>query len=155
MTTIDKTLRWLFLGSLLWNASPIWAMPPKDMLALKQAGFSDATIALADSEKTIETVAFTVAELIQLKQAGFSETTIQTLIRANSFLRQRKPIVYGREVKPLRMSSVADIIALKEAGLSDEIIQAIVKVAGQNQDEDYRRSWDMLNRMGIIVDTRH
>jgi hypothetical protein len=154
MSVTTKMIRLFVFVTFVGGQGLIWAMPPKAMLALKQAGFSDATIALADREKTIETVAFTVEELVQLKKAGISEKTIQTLIRENSFLRDQKPIVYGRDVKPLRMSSASDIIALKEAGMSDEIIQAVVKVAGQNQDEDYQRSWEMLNNMGIIVDTR-
>jgi hypothetical protein len=154
MSWASKTLVLLVCGAVLGGQGMIWAMPPKAMLALKQAGFSDATIALADREKTIETVAFTVEELVQLKQAGFDEVTIQALIRENSFLRKQGPIVYGRDAKPLRMSSVSDIIALKEAGMSDEVIQAIVKVAGENQDEDYERAWKMLDNMGIIVDTR-
>ena len=61
-------------------------------------------------------------------------------------------IVYGRDVRPLRLSSVDDIIALKESGVSEEAIQAIIQVAGERKNEDYYRSWEMLENMNIEVD---
>ena len=61
-------------------------------------------------------------------------------------------IVYGRDVRPLRLSSVDDIIALKQSGVSEAAIQAIIRVAGQRKDEDYYRSWDMLDNLNIEVD---
>ena len=67
-------------------------------------------------------------------------------------MRRPPKIVYGRQVKPLRLSSVDDIIALKESGMSDEVIQAIVRVAGERKDEDYYRSWQMLENMDLEVD---
>jgi hypothetical protein len=97
-------------------------------------------------------VAFTAEELIQLKQAGFEERTIQILIQERSFMRGPQKVVYGRDTRPLRLSSVNDIIALKDAGMSDDVIQAIVKVAGSRKDEDYYRSWEMLENMNLEVD---
>ncbi len=128
------------------------AMPVKAMVELKKAGLSDATIEMAARERVLETVAFTVEELIQLKQAGFEERTIQLLIQERSFMRRPPKIVYGRQVKPLRLSSVDDIIALKESGLSEEAIQAVIRVAGERKDEDYYRSWQMLENMDLEVD---
>ncbi len=130
------------------------AMSVETMVELKNAGFSDATIQLAAREKVIETVAFTAEELIQLKQAGFEESTIQLLIQERSFMRGPRKVVYGRDTRPLRLSSVNDIIALKEAGMSEDVIQAIVRVAGSRKDEDYYRSWNMLENMNLEVDVR-
>jgi hypothetical protein len=134
---------------LIFGLAPAMAMPVHSMVELKNAGLSDATIEMAANEKVIETAAFTVEELIQLKQAGFEERTIQVLIRERSFMRRPSKIVYGRQVKPLRLSSVDDIIALKQSGMSDDIIQAIVRVAGERKDEDYYRSWQMLENMNL------
>ncbi len=131
---------------------PAQAMSVETMVELKKAGLSDATIQMAAREKVIETVAFTAEELIQLKQAGFEERTIQVLIQERSFMRGPQKVVYGRDTRPLRLSSVNDIIALKDAGMSDDVIQAIVKVAGSRKDEDYYRSWEMLENMNLEVD---
>jgi hypothetical protein len=131
---------------------PAQAMSVETMVELKKAGLSDATIQMAAREKVIETVAFTAEELIQLKQAGFEERTIQILIQERSFMRGPQKVVYGRDTRPLRLSSVNDIIALKDAGMSDDVIQAIVKVAGSRKDEDYYRSWEMLENMNLEVD---
>ncbi len=128
------------------------AMPVKAMVELKQAGLSDATIEMANRERVIETVAFTVEELIMLKKAGFEERTIQILIQERSFMNRPPTIVYGRDVRPLRLSSVDDIIALKQSGVSEEAIQAIIQVAGERKNEDYYRSWDMLRNMDIEID---
>ena len=128
------------------------AMPVKAMVELKKAGLSDVTIEIANRERVIETVAFTVEELILLKQAGFEERTIQSLIQERSFMNRPPTIVYGRDVRPLRLSSVDDIIALKQSGVSEEAIQAIIQVAGERKDEDYYRSWEMLENMDIEVD---
>ncbi len=131
---------------------PAQAMSVETMVELKKAGLSDATIQMAAREKVIETVAFTAEELIQLKQAGFEERTIQILIQERSFMRGPQKIVYGQDTRPLRLSSVNDIIALKDAGMSDDVIQAIVRVAGSRKDEDYYRSWEMLENMNLEVD---
>jgi hypothetical protein len=130
------------------------AMPTKALVALKQAGFSDQVIQAVAREKVIETAAFTVEELIQLKKAGMTDETVEVLVTERSFMRQAQPIIYGRSVKPLHLSSVQDLIALKQSGMSDEVIQAIVVVASQRRDEDYDRAWDMLNRMGIEIKVR-
>lgn len=136
----------------LMAIGPAQAMSVETMVELKKAGLSDATIQMAAREKVIETVAFTAEELIQLKQAGFEERTIQILIQERSFMRGPQKVVYGRDTRPLRLSSVNDIIALKDAGMSDDVIQAIVKVAGSRKDEDYYRSWEMLENMNLEVD---
>jgi hypothetical protein len=130
------------------------AMPANALVALKEAGFSDGVIQAVAREKVIETAAFTVEELIQLKNAGMTDDTIEVLVTERSFLRQSQTIVYGRAVKPLNMSSVQDLIELKRSGISDEVIQAVAVASSQRRDEDYYRSWEMLNRMGIELRVR-
>jgi non-ribosomal peptide synthetase component E (peptide arylation enzyme) len=149
-----RTLPLVVVCGLILGVAPVLAMPVHSMVALKKAGLSDATIEMAASEKVIETAAFSVDELIQLKQAGFEERTIQVLIRERSFMRRPSKIVYGRQVKPLKLSSVDDVIALKQSGMSDDIIQAIVRVAGERRDEDYDRAWQMLENMDLEVQVR-
>lgn len=130
------------------------AMPANALVTLKEAGFSDGVIQAVAREKVIETAAFTVEELIQLKHAGMKDDTIEALVTARSFMRQAQPIIYGRAVKPLNMSSVQDLVELKQSGVSDEVLQAIVVASSQRRDADYYRAWDMLNRMGIELRVR-
>lgn len=130
------------------------AMSSKALVALKQAGFSDQVIQAVAREKVIETAAFTVEELIQLKHAGMTDETVEVLVTERSFMRQAQPIIYGRAVKPLNMSSVQDLIELKQSGMSDEVIQAIVVASSQRRGEDYDRAWDMLNGMGLEIRVR-
>lgn len=140
----------LFLG---WHNTSA-AISSQALVALKEAGISDEVIQAVVREKVIETAAFTVEELIQLKKAGMRDATMEILITERSFMRQAKPIVYGRSVKPLHLSSVEDIIALKQSGLSDEVIQAIIVASSQRRGEEYERAWDMLDRMGLEVKVR-
>lgn len=132
----------------------ISAMPSKALVALKKAGFSDQVIQAVAREKVIETAAFTVEELIQLKEAGMTDETVEVLVTERSFMRQAQPIIYGRAVKPLNMSSVQDLIELKQSGMSDDVIQAVVIASSQRRGEDYDRAWDMLNGMGLRVRVR-
>ena len=149
-------LKTAILGVLVFCSyqSPIAAMPSKALVALKQAGFSDQVIQAVAREKVIETAAFTVEELIQLKKAGMADETLEVLITERSFMRRAQPIIYGKETKPLDLSSVQDLIELKQSGMSDEVIQAVVVASSQRRDEDYYRSWEMLNRMGIVIRMR-
>ena len=145
----------LFCLLIIINApEQLSAMPSKALVALKQAGFSDKVIQAVVREKVIETAAFTVEELIQLKQAGMTDETVEVLVNERSFMRQAQPIIYGKAVKPLNMSSVQDLIELKQSGMSDDVIQAIVVASSQRRGEDYDRAWDMLNGMGLEVRVR-
>ena len=134
--------------------TPAGAMPTNALVALKQAGFSDQVIQAVAREKVIETAAFTVEELIQLKEAGMADETLEILVTERSFMRRAKPIIYGKETKPLDLSSVQDLIEMKQSGMSDEVIRAVVVASSERRDEDYYRSWEMLNRMGIVIRTR-
>ena len=137
------------------DSRPTHAMSGEALIALKQAGISDETIQVLVREKTLETVAFTVKELVDMKQAGLSEETIQLVVREGSFMKNREPIVYGKDLRPLSFTTTQDIIDLKNAGMSDEVIKAIIVYGAENSDdEDRDRAWEMLNNMGIVLDTR-
>ena len=144
------------MGISLISATTAWGISGEDIHRLNKAGLGADTIQLIIKEKIIETCAFTVQELIDLKtQAKLSEKTLQTLISEGSFLKNRLPVVYGQDVKPVSMATVADIIELKRAGISDEVIQAIIISRSDSRNEsDRHKAWQMLNNMGIVVDTR-
>jgi hypothetical protein len=149
-------LFWTILGISLISATTAWGISGEDIHRLNKAGLGADTIQLIIKEKVIETCAFTVQELIDLKtQAKLSEKTLQTLISEGSFLKNRSPVVYGKDVKPVNMATVADIIELKRAGISDEVIQAIIISRSDSRSaSDRDNAWQMLNKMGIVVDTR-
>ena len=153
MNTFSKAVLAGLLITLAWPHA-MAAMTAKALVALKQAGLGDHVIQAVAREKVIETAAFTVEELIQLKKAGMTDETLEILVVERSFIRQAQPIVYGRSVKPLHLSSVEDLVALKQSGMSDDVIQAIVVAASPRRDEEYERAWAMLNRMGIEIKVR-
>jgi len=127
------------------------AAPAKALVALKQAGLGDRVIQAVVREKVIETAAFTVEELVGLKKAGMTDETMEVLIAERSFMKRSRPIVYGRSIKPIHLSSVQDLIELKRSGVSDEVIHAIVVASSGRHDEAYERAWEMLDRMGIEI----
>jgi hypothetical protein len=150
---MPRMLKIVSLCLLMVVQGPVWisAAPPQALVALKQAGVGDRVIEAVVREKAIETAAFTVEELIQLKKAGMTDATLEILVTERSFMRQSQPIVYGRSMKALQLSSVQDLIELKQSGMSDEVIQAIVVASSERRDEEYERARDMLNRMGIEI----
>jgi hypothetical protein len=151
-----KKLFGTILGISLITATTVWGISGEDIHRLNKAGLGPDTIQLIIREKVIETCAFTVQELIDLKiRARLSEKTIQTLISEGSFIKNRSPVVYGQDVKPASMASVSDIIELKQAGISDDIIQAILISGSQSRSaSDRDNAWQMLNKMGIVVETQ-
>jgi hypothetical protein len=62
--------------------------------------------------------------------------------------------VYGRDLRPLRLTTAADIIELKQAGVSDEVLQAIVAVGGGDASIERHEALRLLDEMGIWVDQR-
>ncbi len=147
---------WIVLWFSLIFAGTGWGVSGEDILRLNKAGMGSETIELIVREKIIETCAFTVQELIDLKtQARLSDKTLHILITEGSFLKNRSPVVYGQDVKPVSLTTVADIIELKRAGIGDDIIQAIIiSGSGSRNESDRDKAWQMLNNMGIIVDSR-
>lgn len=148
-------LVWVGL-ELIVGPYPAFAIREADIQRLTAAGIDGAALAAIVEEKVIETVAFTVDELIALKkQARLSNETIRLLVKERSFLKNREPVVYGKEVQPIRLSTVDDILALKKAGMSDDVIQAIILVSSEStQARDRDRAWRMLEQMGIVIDGR-
>jgi len=127
----------------------------QEIIKLKKAGLSDATIQLMVKEKTIETCAFTTEEIVNLKKAKVSDKTIQMLIKEGSFMKNAGTVVYGKDIRPLKFATVKDIIELKNSGFSEKTIQAIISVAGKKGDDIQReRAWEMLNSMEIHVEKK-
>jgi len=132
-----------------------YCLENEDIIRLNEAGVTGETIQLLVQEKTIETCSFTVQEIIQLKNAGMSDETIRMLIKQASFLKDKGPIVYGKDIKSLELTTVKDIIELKNAGVSEDVIRAIVIFASRDTHAAEREeAWNMLKNMGIIVDMR-
>ena len=131
-----------------------FSLSADSIVQLKSAGVSDATIELMVAEKTIETAVFTVPEILTLKKAGVSDRTLQAAIRAGSFLKDRDPIVYGRAIRPIRLSSVEDIIEMHEAGFSDAALEAVLTVVNTSSETDRERALELLESMNIRVDLR-
>ena len=126
-----------------------------DIVKLSNAGVNDETIQTIKREKIIETCAFTVEEILELKGAGLSNATIRKVLESASFMKDTEPIEYGKDIRPIKFSSVKDIIDLKQAGISDEVILAIVSGTKEvHNEEEYNRAWNMLENMGIIIDKR-
>jgi hypothetical protein len=147
---------WIVFGMVLIFTDSVWGISGEDINRLNRAGLSGDTIQLIIKEKVVETCAFTVDELIDLKtKARLSDKTMQVLISEGSFLKDRSSVVYGQDVKPLNLTSVDDIIKLKQAGIGDDVIQAIIVSGSSSQNESDRdKAWQMLNNMGIVVDSR-
>jgi len=156
LIVMNRTL-WIVLSISLVAVSSVWGISSEDILRLSKAGIGSETIHVIIKEKVIETCAFSVQELIDLKtKAKISDKTIQMIVTENSFLKDRAPVVYGQDIKPLRVSTIQDIIELKQAGVSDEIIQSIIISGSGSRDEaDREKAWKMLNSMGIIVDKKN
>ena len=133
---------------------PAFALSPREIKRLKQAGVEDETLALIVRERLIETAAFTVDEIVALKAAGVGEPALGAILAAGSFLKERGPVVYGRELHPIRFATAKDIIALKDAGVSDAVLEAIVAVSRPGADADREAAFRLLREMGIWVDAR-
>ena len=131
------------------------AISGADLLRLKNAGVTDETIALMVAHKTLETYALSVSEIEALKQAGVAEETLRMLVQEGSFMKNATPLVYGTGTQKVRLATVQDLIRLKQAGFGDEVLQAIVLVAGSDiAESDRRRAWEMLQQMGLYIETK-
>jgi hypothetical protein len=135
-------------------SSPGFCLDAEGIASLNQAGIDGETIQVIIREKVIETCAFTVPEILDLKKSGMSNETIRTVVENASFMKDTKPVVYGQDTKPIKLTTVADIIELKNAGVSDEVIEALISETKDEDDEDRERAWQMLRNMGIIIDRR-
>jgi hypothetical protein len=141
----------MILGSI---APEAFALSPGEIQRLKRAGVGDETLALIVRERLIETAAFTVEEILALKAAGIGAPALDAILAAGSFLKERGPVVYGRELHPVRFATVKEIIELKHAGVSDAVIEAIVAVSRPDAQADREAAFRLLREMGIWVDVR-
>lgn len=142
----------LSLALILTTAVPAVALDAKGLARLKKAGVEDATIALMVQERTTETGAFTIEDILAMKSAGIGEAALRTFIREGSFMKERGPVVYGSELRSVRLGSVDDILRLKQAGVSDEVLQAVVKASRRGADVDQEQALRQLQEMGIWVE---
>ena len=125
------------------------------IVQLEKAGISDRTIEVIVQEKAIETGAFSVRGIIDMKAAGIGDETIQMLVKERSFLKNSKPIVYGKDIRTLKFTTVKDVIELKNAGVSDEVIQAILTVVADSTESERKKAYDLLEDMNIRIDLRN
>jgi len=139
----------------IFTSTPGVCLNNESIILLKKAAISDQTIELIIREKIIETCAFTLQEILDLKRAGISDKTIQMIIKEGSFMKSSEPIIYGKDIRPIKFTTAKDIVELKQAGVSDDIIQAIIIYGSKDSsDIDRKKAWDMLRDMGIILDRR-
>ncbi len=149
--TVKKLLLSLLLAAALSVPSPACALDAQGLARLKKAGVEDATIETMAREQTVETAAFTVEDIIAMKAAGIGEPALRTLICEGSFLKDREPVVYGSELRSIRLTTLDDIIRLKQAGVSDEVLQAIVAVSRRGSDAEREQALQRLREMGVWV----
>ena len=131
-----------------------FSLDSEDIVKLRNAGISGETIQTIIDQKVIETCAFTVDGILDMKKSGLSDEAIRGIIEKGSFMKDSGPVVYGEGTKSIKSLSPQDIIELKKAGVSDEVIDSIVSGSFNNDDEEHRRAWRMLDNMGLIVDGR-
>jgi len=138
----------------IFTATNALAIDAAAIVRLKKAGVSDQTLELMAKERTLETVAFTVEEIVAMKAAGIGEKALQALISEGSFMKDREPVVYGNGLRSIRLTTAEDIIALKKAGVGDDVLQAIVAANRPNSDLEREEALRMLSGMGIWVEPR-
>lgn len=144
----------LLAGLLLFAAGEAPGLDGAAVIRLKRAGVSDETLERLAREKSLETGALTVEEIVALKRAGVGEETLRTVIEAGSFLRDRTPVVYGRGLRPIRLSTVEDLLQLKQAGLSDEALRAVIAAGRATEEREREEALRLLEGMGIWIDGR-
>ncbi|MEJ5358155.1 MAG: hypothetical protein WHT06_05730 [Desulfobacterales bacterium] len=144
----------LLCALLLLAAGAASGLDGAAVLRLKRAGVSDETLERLVREKSLETGALTVEEILALKAAGIGEETLQSVIEAGSFLRDRSPVVYGRGLRPIRLSTVEDLLQLKQAGFSDEVLQAVIAAGRSGDEREREEALRLLEGMGIWLDPR-
>jgi len=146
-------LFWHLLLAAVWAAAPAFALDGSGLARLKKAGVEDATIETMIQERSVETAAFTVEDILAMKAAGVGEETLRSLIRAGSFMKDREPVVYGGEFRPARLGTVNDIIRMKQAGVSDEVLQAIVEASRRGADYERDEALRRRQEMGVWVES--
>ena len=152
-----KTRNIFYIIIILYIFAPysVLSVEREDIKKLRNAGISGETIRIIIQEKILETCAFNVDEIIELKKAGFNSTTIQKILIEGSFLKNSETIIYGKNIKSLKMATISDIIELKNEGLSEDTIKALITYSSKSSSDMERdEAWEMLKNMGIIIEKR-
>jgi hypothetical protein len=137
------------------TAGTVSALSGEDLTRLQAAGVGPLVIEALIREKSVETGALTVADLVRLRTAGIANDTLEAVIARGSFLRDRKPVIYGTDVRPVRLASVTDLVALKDAGLDEKTLRALIRCGADGAGEAERaRALAWLEKMGLRLDTR-
>lgn len=132
-----------------------FCLQPSEMERLIRAGVGSNVIQALIEEKSIETCAFSVEDIIRLKALGLKDADIEAIVRKGSFLKGEKVIVYGKETVPISATSLKDIIDLKQKNFSDEIIKFIILISsGASDKREREEAIELLKRMGIVIDLR-
>jgi len=139
------------LVALLWPSIGV-CLSGADAVRLAKAGVGKDLMSAIVREKIVETGAMTVDDLLALKKAGIGDDACIALVENLSFLKGPREIVYGRDVKPIKMASAKDLIALKEAGMSDTVLTAVVQAQSTRTQTDEREAaLAILRNAGIRV----
>ncbi len=134
------------------SAGTAWSLTGKQILKLQRAGIRGDLLQAIIREKTVETRALSIDELIALKKSGLSDAQIKALVIEKSFVRNRQPERYGDDTRGVASLSIRDIERLKAQGVSDEIIRELIIASTRNADEQEReRAWRMLDSMRLHV----
>ncbi len=129
-----------------------WSLTGKQILKLHRAGIRGDLLQTIIREKTVETRALSIDELIALKKSGLSDAQIKALVIEKSFVRNRQPERYGDDTRGVAALSIRDIERLKAQGVSDEIIRELIIASTRSADEKEReRAWRMLDNMRLYV----
>ena len=135
--------------------SPVRALSPADWVRLQKAGAGPGVIEALVQEKAVETGAVSIGDVLALKAGGVTDETLCLVIRAGSFIRDRKPRVYGSRIRSVHLATIGDLLELKAAGLDEQTLQAVI-LSGDADTESLRRQKAMawLEKMGVRMDMR-
>lgn len=133
-------------------AGPAWSLTGEEIEKLHRAGIRGELLQTIVRERTVETRALTIDELIALKKSGLTDNQVKALVIEKSFIRNREPVRYGEDTRGVKSLSIRDIERLKAKGVSDDIIRDLIIASTRNADEDERRrAWRMLDNMRLYV----
>lgn len=139
---------------LLSAAGVASALDGRGAARLKRAGVGDKVIAAMVRERSVETGAFSVEDVLAMKAAGIGDPTLESLIVEGSFLKGREPVVYGSDIRPVHFASVADIVRLKQAGVGDDVLRAVVAASRPAAAVEREEALRLLERWGLWLEVR-
>ncbi|MBI9085930.1 MAG: hypothetical protein JEZ11_20185 [Desulfobacterales bacterium] len=153
MRSIPWVLAVLMMGG-VW-AGTVLALSPGDWVRLQKAGVGPGVIEALVHEKAVETGAVSMEDVLALKAAGVTDETLCLVVRAGSFIRDRKPRVYGSGIRPVHLATIGDLLELKAAGMDEQTLRAVI-LSGARDTEALRRQEAMawIEKMGLRIDMR-